>query len=125
MRYAKESMKDEVQPIHDDRPWGSFDQFTKNEPSTVKIITVSAGQRLSLQRHHRREEFWHVISGSGTAEIGGVAQELSPGTNVYIGTEVTHRLSGGPDGIQILEIALGDFDENDIERLEDDYGRAV
>ena len=41
--------------VRDERPWGAFERFTLNEPSTVKIITVNAGQTLSLQRHeHRR-----------------------------------------------------------------------
>jgi len=116
-------MKDDVQRVHDERPWGSFDQFTQNQPSTVKVLRVSAGQRLSLQRHHMRAEFWHVLSGNGTADIDGVAHELKPETEVYIGTGMTHRLSAGSDGIVVLEIAFGQFDENDIERLEDDYGR--
>lgn len=113
----------EIVPTHDERPWGSFDQFTANEASTVKIIRVAAGQRLSLQRHAGRAEYWRALSGSGTAEIDGAENPLTPGASVWIPQGAAHRLSAGPDGIEVLEIALGHFDENDIERLEDDYGR--
>jgi mannose-1-phosphate guanylyltransferase/mannose-6-phosphate isomerase len=110
-------------PLHDDRPWGSFDLFIQNEPASVKIITVAPNERLSLQRHAKRAEFWHAISGSGEAEIDRETHPLTPGTNAFIPIGSIHRLRAGAEGLQILEIALGHFDENDIERLEDDYGR--
>ena len=47
----------------EERPWGRFRQFTANEPTTVKTITVDPGQRLSLQRHQHRAELWHVLAG--------------------------------------------------------------
>lgn len=115
---------DEIVPLHDERPWGSFDRFTQNQVSTVKTIRVAPDQRLSLQRHHARAEFWRVLSGSGTAQVDGAEHPLSPGVDVWIPQGAAHRLSAGSDGIEVLEIALGQFDENDIERLEDDYGRA-
>lgn len=110
--------------FHEDRPWGSFDRFTSNEPSTVKIVRVSAGKRLSLQRHAKRAEFWRVIEGSGTATVEGAERAVTVGDEVEIPTGATHRLAGGENGIAVLEIAIGEFDENDIERLEDDFGRA-
>ncbi|NVN96948.1 phosphomannose isomerase type II C-terminal cupin domain [Candidatus Nomurabacteria bacterium] len=106
-----------------ERPWGNFRQFTHNELSTVKIITVSPNEILSLQSHKKREEFWHVISGSGWVEIGGVKIETKPGDEHEIKIEEKHRLSAGPDGLQVLEIAVGDFDEEDIVHYEDKYGR--
>ena len=54
----------------EERPWGNFRQFTHNEPSTVKIITVKSGEELSLQSHEKRSEFWRVVGGSGVVEIG-------------------------------------------------------
>lgn len=110
-------------PYREERPWGSFEQFTHDEPSTVKIIRVNPGARLSLQRHAKRAEFWQVLDGAGTAEVDGTAIPLAPGVRVAIPLGATHRLSGGPDGLAVLEIATGEFDENDIERLEDDFGR--
>lgn len=115
---------DEIVPLHDERPWGSFDQFTLNQVSTVKVIRVAAGQRLSLQRHTGRAEFWRVLSGSGIAQVDTAEHPLTAGVDVWIPQGAAHRLSAGTEGIEVLEIALGQFDENDIERLEDDYGRA-
>jgi mannose-6-phosphate isomerase-like protein (cupin superfamily) len=108
---------------HEDRPWGSFDRFTLNEQSTVKILTLKPNQRFSLQEHEKRSEFWRIISGSGTVTIG--AQELPAeiGSEFEIQPGTPHRLAAGETGLSCLEIALGTFDEHDETRLADDYGR--
>ena len=106
-----------------ERPWGNFRQFTKNESSTVKIITVKPNEILSLQSHKHRAEFWHVLSGSGTVEIGDIKKEVKTGGEFEIEIGEKHRLGAGGSGIQILEIATGDFDEEDIVHYEDKYGR--
>lgn len=108
---------------HEDRPWGSFDRFTLNEQSTVKLLTLKPDARLSLQRHAQRTEFWRVISGSGTAEVDGTPEPVSAGSEVYIPRGVTHRLAAHAEGLVWLEIALGTFEEHDEERIEDDFGR--
>jgi len=106
-----------------ERPWGNFRQFTKNDNTTIKILTVKPNEILSLQSHHHREEFWHVISGQGWVEIGGVKTAVKTGDEHEVKVEEKHRLSAGPDGLQVLEIATGDFDELDIVHFEDKYGR--
>ena len=106
-----------------ERPWGNFRQFTKNDKSTIKIITVNPNEILSLQSHAHRSEFWHIISGSGMVEIGGIKKETIIGDEHEIEVGEKHRLSAGPLGIQVLEIAIGDFDEEDIVHYEDKYGR--
>lgn len=108
----------------DIRPWGNFKRFTLNRPSTVKIITVNEGQAISLQTHEHRDEFWYVISGEGTVHIGGNDMHATPGTSFYCHRGEQHRVTGGTGGTIFLEIAFGDFDERDISRLEDRYGRA-
>ena len=108
----------------DERPWGNFERFTEDEPSTVKIITVKAGEETSLQSHKHREEFWHIISGRGTAVVGDEQLDAPAGSEFFVAREVKHRLGGGAEGMVLLEIAFGDFDENDITRFEDRYGRA-
>jgi mannose-1-phosphate guanylyltransferase/mannose-1-phosphate guanylyltransferase/mannose-6-phosphate isomerase len=108
---------------HEDRPWGAFDRFTLNESSTVKLLTLHPNERLSLQRHAKRSEFWRIIRGSGTAEVGGESVSVSEGSEVDIPTGVAHRLTAGAEGLSWLEIALGHFDEHDEERLADDFGR--
>ncbi len=107
----------------ENRPWGSFEQFTKNEPTTVKIIHVDAEKEFSLQRHSHRDEYWKVLEGTGTAIIGTETHEVHVGEVMEIPRGTLHRLKGGDNGIAVLEISFGEFDENDIERLEDDFGR--
>jgi mannose-6-phosphate isomerase-like protein (cupin superfamily) len=110
--------------ITDERPWGRFEQFTLNEPSTVKILYVKSGETLSLQKHAHRREHWYVIEGSGSITLGDVIRELSPGDECDIPEGTLHRLSGtGESGIVVLEIAYGTFEEGDIERVDDKYGR--
>lgn len=106
------------------RPWGSFERFTLNEKSTVKLIRVEPGQEFSLQQHAHRDEEWLILQGTGLVTVGEAATEVKPGDNFFVARGTLHRVKGGPEGILFLEIALGEFDEADITRLEDDYGRA-
>ncbi len=106
------------------RPWGNFERFTLNEPCTVKIITVNADQELSLQQHEHRDEEWKILRGSGTVTVGGTKTPVAPGEEFRVLRGEKHRVSSGPDGLVFLEIAFGQFDETDIQRFEDDYGRA-
>ncbi len=107
----------------DVRPWGQFERFTLNEKSTVKLITVNAGEELSLQQHEHRDEVWYIVSGSGSVVIGDTKTPVKPGDNFFVGRGITHRVAGGPHGLVFIEIATGDFDEADITRLQDRYGR--
>lgn len=108
----------------EERPWGDFERFTQDEKTTVKIITVDADQSLSLQTHEHRDEFWRVVKGSGIVSIDGVKSEAEEGSTYFCPRHTEHRVTGGIEGITFLEIAFGDFDENDITRLEDNYGRS-
>lgn len=112
-----------IKPYEEHRPWGTFREFIKNKKSTVKIITVEPSQALSLQTHKNRDEFWHVVGGSGTVTIGTETLEAVPGKEFSITRGTEHRIEGGSQGLTVLEIAVGDFDENDITRINDRYGR--
>lgn len=105
------------------RPWGNFERFTLNEVSTVKIITINPGEALSLQTHERRDEFWKVLSGSGAFTVNDTRTEARPGDQLFSPRGSKHRVEAGADGVSFLEIAFGTFDEHDITRLEDKYGR--
>lgn len=110
----------------EERPWGNFRQFTKNAPFTVKIITVNPGESLSLQRHIHRTEFWRIIKGECKVEIGDKFHDAIAGDEFVVPAATTHRVSvnaSEPLPAEFLEIATGEFDENDIERFEDRYGR--
>ena len=111
--------------LHVVKPWGSFDQFTLNESSTVKILTVDSGQRLSLQSHQQRYEYWLAVDDGLIAEIDGVDHWLAIGEEITIAQGTRHRLryEGNGQG-RVLEISFGTFDEGDITRYADDYHRA-
>ena len=108
-----------------EKPWGCFEQFTHNELSTVKIITVDPGGTLSLQYHHQRDELWVIMDSGAQVEAGDRVIEPDPGEKVFIPRRMQHRLSAVGDGaVRILEVSFGEFDEDDIVRVEDVYGRA-
>ncbi len=105
------------------RPWGNFERFTLNEATTVKIVTVNPNEAISLQTHEHRDEFWRILSGSGIVVIDNIEQEAKPGDQFFGKRGNKHRVLGGPSGLSFLEIAFGKFEEGDITRLEDKYGR--
>lgn len=112
-------------PFREERPWGEELWITRNAPSMVKILTVSPREALSLQYHHNRDEYWRVLGGDGKAEIGENIVELKTGMDCFVPRETKHRLTGGNEPLVLLELAFGDFDEDDIVRLEDRYGRKL
>lgn len=107
----------------EERPWGAFERFTANESSTIKIITVKPNESLSLQKHTNREEFWRILAGSGTVTIDSEIYDANPGDSFTIPKGTLHRVEAKQDGVSFLEIALGQYDESDITRIEDKYGR--
>lgn len=112
-----------IKTYHENRPWGEFFEFTRNTLSTVKIIVVKQNESFSLQTHEKRDEFWRVISGNGVIQIGEESVVATVGSEFYIPRGTKHRATCSDQSLTLLEIAFGDFDENDIIRLEDRYGR--
>lgn len=107
-----------------EKPWGRFEQYTHNLPCTVKIITVAPGGTLSRQYHHQRDELWVVLDPGAQVEMDDKVIHPEPEQKLFIPREVVHRLSSTTDRpVRILEISFGEFDEDDIVRLEDVYGR--
>ena len=106
------------------RPWGSFERFTLNEPGTVKIITVNAGEAFSLQKHKGRDEWWKILGGDGKIILDGAEKEIKAGDEYFVPRGTEHRVVAGKSAVVFLEISFGDFDENDIVRVEDCYGRS-
>ncbi len=107
-----------------DKPWGRFEQYTHNLPCTVKIITVAPGGILSRQFHHQRDELWVVLDPGAKVELGDEVFYPEQEEKLFIPRETVHRLSTeGDSPVRILEVSFGEFDEEDIVRLEDVYGR--
>ena len=100
---------------------GFFEQLTDNETTTIKIITILAGNRTSLQYHEHRSEKWYILSGEGYATLEE-KQKIQTGDEIVIPKKAIHRLEAITD-MKVLEISFGLFDEFDIKRLEDDYVR--
>jgi mannose-6-phosphate isomerase len=108
-----------------EKPWGFFEQLTYNAPSTVKIITVDPGGTLSLQYHHRRDELWVILDCGAQVQRGDQVIQPETGEKVFIPRRIAHCLSAtGNTAVRILEVSFGEFDEDDIVRVEDVYGRA-
>ena len=107
----------------EERPWGKFEQFCHNEKVTVKLITVKPASRLSLQFHYKRDEFWKVLSGNGQIILGEELLDVFEGDEFFIPKETKHRIISKDETLEILEISFGEFDEDDIVRLEDDFDR--
>lgn len=108
------------------RPWGYYIVLADEPDHKVKRVVVHPGQRLSLQRHRRRSEHWYVINGEAIATIEGKPVVLRPGDAMDIPRGALHRLENpGSVDFAIVEVQTGDyFGEDDIERIEDDYGRS-
>ncbi len=110
--------------IVDFRPWGKFTQYTNNQQTTVKIIEVAPRQKLSVQRHQKRDELWVPLDDGLYALIGSEEIKMIPDREYVIPRGTIHSVGNKSiDRARFLEIAFGHFDEDDIERLEDIYGR--
>jgi mannose-6-phosphate isomerase-like protein (cupin superfamily) len=109
-----------------DRPWGNFVVLSDEKDHKVKRLTVLPGKRLSYQRHRRRSEHWFVVGGEGVVTIDGVDTPISAGSALDIPLGCAHRITNDRDDLLVLvEVQHGAyFGEDDIERLEDDFGRA-
>src|SRR5687767_9653544 len=122
MKEAKES---ENSPIYDERPWGSFTVLDEGEGWKVKRIEVLPGKRLSYQKHARRSEHWFVVEGTAKVTLDGEEIILKTGETVDISVGTAHRVENPGEELTVfIEIQRGDYlGEDDIERLEDDFGR--
>jgi len=107
------------------RPWGSFTILADEPDHKVKRIEVKPKARLSLQRHRQRQEHWLIVAGEATVTLDDKILTLTKGESVDIARGQVHRVENkGKDKLVFIEVQLGDyFGEDDIERLEDDYGR--
>lgn len=107
------------------RPWGYYDAILEEPGYKVKKIVVSPGGQLSLQRHQRRSEHWTAVNGTVLVRVGDVEKELKLNESVYIPAGEIHRLCNpGEKPVTLIEVQVGDYlGEDDIERLEDAYGR--
>jgi mannose-1-phosphate guanylyltransferase/mannose-6-phosphate isomerase len=116
------SQKPPIQMV--ERPWGSFKQYANNQDCTVSLMTVLPGQRLSLQSHTGRAELWIVIDDGALVQVGEDIRAYKAGDEIWIPANERHRLGcAGAKPIRVLEVAFGNWQQEDIERYDDDYKR--
>jgi len=106
------------------RPWGEMEQFTLNKKTTVKILIIKPKQAPSVQYHHKRAEFWKILEGNCKVRKGKKIISAKPGDEFFLPKKTVHSVTALSKKVKILEISTGFFDEKDIVRLEDKYGRA-
>jgi mannose-6-phosphate isomerase len=108
------------------RPWGRYEVLSSSEKHQVKNIYVLPGKRLSYQRHEKRAEHWFIVTGDARITLDGNSFEMSAGDSIDIEIGMAHRIENiGTDELVFTEIQTGTyFGEDDIERLEDDFGRS-
>jgi mannose-1-phosphate guanylyltransferase len=108
------------------RPWGTYATLKQEAGYQVKRITVQPGQQLSLQYHYKRAEHWVVVQGMALVQVGDEELPTKPGEYRYIPLGEKHRLTNiGDEELVLIEVQCGSYlGEDDIVRLEDNYGRA-
>jgi mannose-6-phosphate isomerase len=107
------------------RPWGSYDVLAHGDGYKVKTITVQPSHRLSYQRHARRSEHWFVVGGRGAVTLDGRVIQVGQGQAIDVPAGMAHRIENtGSEPLVFIEVQHGEyFGEDDIVRLDDDYGR--
>lgn len=107
------------------RPWGKYDSLDSGSRYQVKRITVNPGAKLSVQRHQHRSEHWVIVKGKAKVSIDGIEQVLSENQSTYVPAKSIHSLENPFESpLEMIEVQSGTyFGEDDIERLDDIYGR--
>ncbi len=116
----------ETSPQFDRRPWGSFTVLDEGEEFKVKRIEVLPKKRLSYQKHSKRAEHWVVVQGTAKVTLDDREIIVSTGEAIDIATGSAHRVENpGTDMLVFIEVQRGSYlGEDDIVRLQDDFGRA-
>lgn len=108
----------------DNRPWGRWEEYLNEPGYRVKRILVHPGKRLSLQKHNHRSEHWVIVQGSGLFTQNTTTRRVEQGDTLFIAQGDVHRIENDTDTyLVIVETQLGICLEDDIIRLEDDWGR--
>jgi mannose-6-phosphate isomerase-like protein (cupin superfamily) len=123
--HALEESNKDSSPNYDERPWGSYTVLDEGPGFKVKRIEVKPGSRLSYQRHAQRAEHWFVITGRALVTLDGLDIAVNAGEAIDIPLGGAHRIMNfGNEPLVFIEVQRGDYlGEDDIVRLQDDYGR--
>lgn len=115
----------DTSPLFEQRPWGSYTVLDNADAFKVKRIEVLPGKRLSYQQHHHRAEYWTVVTGTGKVTLDGTEHVVTRGDTIFVPIMMAHRIENtGTELLQFIEVQVGDYlGEDDIIRLQDDFGR--
>lgn len=115
----------ETSPRFDRRPWGTFTVLDEGDGFKVKRIEVLPGKRLSYQQHAQRAEHWVVVQGNAKVTLDGQDVIVKPGEAIDIAVGTAHRVENPGDELLVfIEVQRGNYlGEDDIVRLQDDFGR--
>lgn len=105
------------------RPWGFFETLYESTSYKVKRITLNSNQSFSLQYHKQRWEDWIIVEGSGIINDGFEVRNCMVGDRFHVPPKNIHRATAGPEGLVFIEVQRGICSEDDIVRIEDDFGR--
>jgi mannose-6-phosphate isomerase-like protein (cupin superfamily) len=106
------------------RPWGYYKILSEPDRYKTKLIHVNPNNKLSYQKHKYRNEHWFIISGEAQITKNGEFFILTPGQSIDFMAGDLHRIGALDNPVEFIEIQTGTyFGEDDIERIEDDYGR--
>ncbi len=107
------------------RPWGRYEILSESQSHKVKTIWVNPGKRLSYQRHEKRAEHWFIVQGQAKITLNGDSFEMTVGDSIDVEIGDLHRIENiGSNDVIFIEVQTGTyFGEDDIERIEDDFGR--
>jgi mannose-6-phosphate isomerase len=109
----------------DRRPWGTYTVLEEAPNFKVKRIEVLPGKRLSYQKHSQRAEHWFVVEGTAKVTLDGKEILIHAGEAIDIPIGAAHRVENpGNEALIFIEVQRGTYlGEDDIVRLEDDFGR--
>lgn len=124
-RLASEGRTEHLSHATVHRPWGSYTALACGPQFQVKELNVNPGASLSLQHHNHRSEHWIVVDGIAEVTRGDDVFDLKENESTFIAPKQVHRLKNrGPGGLKLVEVQCGDYlGEDDIVRLDDNYGR--
>jgi mannose-1-phosphate guanylyltransferase/mannose-6-phosphate isomerase len=124
-KLKEDDRKEALEHVTTYRPWGSYTVLEEGERYKIKRVVVNPGERLSLQLHHHRSEHWVVIKGTAKVTIGDLEKLVHENESTYIPKSTLHRLENpGKVPLEIIEVQNGEYvGEDDIERIDDAYGR--
>jgi mannose-6-phosphate isomerase len=112
---------------YDERPWGTYRVIDEGPGYKVKRIEVISGKRMSYQKHAQRDEHWIVVQGVAQVTLDGRDVTVRLGESIDIPLGAAHRIENqGPETLILIEIQRGQYlGEDDITRLQDDFGRVT